>query len=261
MSEREKIVRFYRASGDEDVAARLLDLAEGALRNRKYKVSEFLDPYGYTIAETVAAHFDRLRLESDGGYPGAERVKAVFIDEDFEGKIISGITAIAVVWDKRYYQVTHRDVLGSLMALGIKREITGDIVMGAEGCHVLVDIAMKDFLTANLTRIGSAPVSLTEVGLDNIPAREEKMKEIRTTVSSLRLDVIAAAGFGTSRTKMAAEIDSDRLKVNWQEAKNSAQAIKAGDIISMRGRGRLEVCEVLGQTKKGRLSILLRRYL
>lgn len=261
MSEREKILRFYRASGDEDIAAKLLDLAESTLRNRKYKVSEFLDPYGYTVAETVAAHFDRLKLASDGGYQGAERVKAVFSDEDFEGKVIYGITALAIVWDKRYYQISHRDVLGSLMALGIKREVTGDIVMNAEGCHLLIDAAMRDFIIANLTRIGSAPVSLTEVSLEAVAAREEKMKEIRTTVSSLRLDAIAAAGFGTSRTKMAAEIDADKLKVNWQEAKSSAQSIKAGDVVSMRGRGRLEVCEILGQTKKGRYSVLLRRYL
>ena len=63
MSEREKILRFYRASGDADLAARLVDFAETALKSRKYKISEFLDPYGYTIAETVVAHYERLNLE------------------------------------------------------------------------------------------------------------------------------------------------------------------------------------------------------
>ena len=261
MSERDKILRFYRASGDEDLAARLLDLAEGALKNGKYKVSEFLDPYGFTIAETVAAHFDRLHLESDGGYPGAERVKAIFCDHNFEGKTITGITALSIGWDKRYYQISHRDVLGSLMGLGIKREVTGDIIMTPVGCQLLIDAAMREFIMNNLTRIGSAPVTITEIKLEEIAPREEKVKEIRTTVSAMRLDVIAAAGFGTSRTKMSADISADKLKVNWQEAKNSAQPIKAGDIVSMRGRGRLEVCEVLGQTKKGRISLLLKRYL
>ncbi len=68
-------------------------------------------------------------------------------------------------------------------------------------------------------------------------------------------------GFSTSRTKMAGEIAADKVKVNWQDAKNAAQTIKTGDIISMRGRGRVEVCEVLGQTKKGRTSILLKRFI
>ena len=62
MSEREKILRYYRGSGDGDLAARLLELAETALRNRKYKVSEFLDPYGYSIAETIGAHYGNLKL-------------------------------------------------------------------------------------------------------------------------------------------------------------------------------------------------------
>jgi RNA-binding protein YlmH len=261
MSEREKILRFYRASGDEELAARLLDLAEGAVRSRKYRISDFLDPYAYSVAETIVAHFDRLRLDADGGYDGAERVKAAFVDEDFEGKVVYPLSAIAVKWDKRYYQLTHRDVLGSLMGLGVKREVFGDIIMSGEGCQILVDHALRDFMLNNLTQIGAAPVSVSEINQAEITSREEKVKEIRTTVSSLRLDVIAAAGFGTSRTKMSAEIAADKLKVNWQEAKNSAQAVKLGDIISMRGRGRLEVCEVLGQTKKGRTSVVLRRYL
>lgn len=77
----------------------------------------------------------------------------------------------------------------------------------------------------------------------------------------MRLDVVAAAGFGVSRSKMAEDIQIDKVKVNWQEAKSSSQSVKAGDIISMRGRGRVEVCEVFGQTKKGRTSVLLKRFM
>jgi len=83
MTERDKILRYYRASGDAELAARLLDLAEITLKSRKYKVSEFLDPYGQSIAETIAAHYDRLTIENNGGYNGAERVKVAFIDTVF----------------------------------------------------------------------------------------------------------------------------------------------------------------------------------
>jgi RNA-binding protein YlmH len=72
MGDREKIIRYYQASGEGELAAKLLDLAEAALRNRKYKVTEFLDPYGYSIAETIGAHYDRLKIVSSGGYDGAE---------------------------------------------------------------------------------------------------------------------------------------------------------------------------------------------
>ncbi len=137
MSEREKILRFYRASGESDLAARLVDLAEGALKSRRYKVSEFLDPFGYSIAETVAAHYPRVKLESDGGYPGAERVKAAFVEEDFRGRPDFELAALAAEVDVRYYSISHRDVLGAVLALGVKREVVGDIIMGGRGCQIV----------------------------------------------------------------------------------------------------------------------------
>lgn len=261
MSEREKILRYYQASGEGDLAARLLDLAEAALRNRKYKVSEFLDPYGYSIAETIGAHYDRLELSSNGGYNGAERVKAIFVNEEFRGTPDAAIAGLSAAWDDRYYQITHRDVLGSLMGLGIKREIIGDIIMCGQGCQIIVDSSLVNFIMQNFNKVGAAAITVSQFNLADIIPREEKIKEIKTTVASLRLDVIAAAGFGTSRSRMSEEVAAGKLKVNWQEAKNSAQSIRANDIISMRGRGRVEVCEILGQTKKGRISILLKRFM
>lgn len=261
MSEREKILRYYQASGEGDLAAKLLDLAEATLRNRKYKVTEFLDPYGYSIAETIGAHFARLELTANGGYNGAERVKAVFVNEEFRGTPDIALEVLSVKWDDRYYQITHRDVLGALMGLGIKREIIGDIIMCGQGCQIIVDSSLLNFIMQNFVQIGAASITVSQIKLSDIVPREEKIKEIKTTVASLRLDVIAAAGFGTSRSRMSEEVVAGKLKVNWQEAKNSAQSIKASDIISMRGRGRVEVCEVLGQTKKGRISILLKRFM
>lgn len=261
MGEREKILRYYQASGEGDLAAKLLDLAEAALRNRKYKTTEFLDPYGYSIAETISAHYDRLKLLSYGGYDGAERVKAAFVNEEFRGTPEFMLEAFSATWDERYYQITHRDVLGALMALGIKREIIGDIIMRGHGCQIIIESSFMAFVIQNFNKIGAAPISISQLNVFDIVPREEKVKEIKTTVASLRLDVIAAAGFGTSRSRMADEIVAGKLKVNWQEAKNSAQSIKANDILSMRGKGRVEVCEVLGQTKKGRISIALKRFM
>ena len=264
MSEREKILRYYRASGDVDLAAKLLDLAELTLKNRKYKVSEFLDPYGQSIAETITAHYDSLTLEVTGGYAGAERVKVAFIDTDFldyASSLDFDLSAIVIKWDSRYNRLSHRDVLGALMGLGIKREVLGDIIMAGEECYVVADASMATYIMQNLTEVGQATVSVSLASLDDIPAKEEKVKEIRATVASLRLDAIAASGYGMSRTRMADDIAAAKVKINWQEAKSPSQTVKVGDVISMRGRGRVEVVEIPGQTKKGRYSILLRRFI
>jgi len=261
MADREKILRYFRSCGDGELASRLLDLADFSVRYHRYKVSEFLDPHGFNIAETIAANYDGVEIISNGGYTGAERIKAAFVDKEFPGTVDYGITALSINWDSRYYHITHRDVLGSILASGIKREVIGDIVMSSDGCIIITDTSLKQYILQNTIKIGEAPVSITEITLDKIPAREEKIKEIRTTVASLRLDVIAASGFGVSRSKMADEISFEKVKVNWQNAKNSAQSIKVGDVISMRGRGRVEVCEIVGQTKKGRTSIILKRFI
>ena len=72
MADREKILRYFKAGGDEQLAAKLLDLAEGANKSRKFRVSEFLDPHAYNVAEIIAANYENVRLESDGGFSNAE---------------------------------------------------------------------------------------------------------------------------------------------------------------------------------------------
>ncbi|MBR1858116.1 MAG: RNA-binding protein, partial [Selenomonadaceae bacterium] len=119
---------------------------------------------------------------------------------------------------------------------------------------------MCDYFTANLTQIGGTTVKTSVDELSSIAAKEERCKEIRATVASLRIDSIAAAGFGMSRSKAAADIAADKVKLNWQSVKNASQSVKEGDILSMRGRGRLEVAEIRGLTKKGRTGVLLKRY-
>ena len=261
MADREKILRYFKAGGDEQLAAKLLDLAEGANKTRKFRVSEFLDPHAYNVAEIIAANFDNVKLESDGGFARAERVKAAFIAEDFYGKPDYGITCFLAAWDKRYYDLNHRDILGAFMGTGCKREALGDIVFVPEGAQFVVEKTLANYLTSNLTQIGAAPVTLTEIAREDLLQKEEKVKLISATVADLRLDAVAAAGYGVSRSRMADEIKGLNVKVNWKEAKKAAQPVAEGDTISFRGRGRVEVAEIRGTTKKGRISVTLKRYI
>ena len=260
MIDRDKILRYYRATGDHELAAQLLDSAEAAIRSRRYQITEFLDPHGYSVAETVAAYEDSISVRSFGGYDTAERIKAAFVCRDFRGEPAADIESIAVEWDTRYYQLSHRDVLGGLMSLGIKRGLFGDILMVPGGCQIIADRSIIPFLLNELQRIGAANVKTRRIELSELQPRPETVKEIRSTVASLRLDSLTAAGFGMSRTHAAEEIAAEKIKVNWKDAKNSSQILKAGDIISFRGRGRVEVVEITGQTKKGRTGVLLKRY-
>ena len=68
MADREKILRYFKAGGDEELAAKLLDLAEGARKSKKFRITDFLDPHNYNVAEIVAANYENIKIEADGGF-------------------------------------------------------------------------------------------------------------------------------------------------------------------------------------------------
>lgn len=261
MADREKIIRFYKGTEGEEIVIKLVDAAEAVNKTRKFRVTDFLDPYGCEIAETVAAQYDGISVNFGGGYIGAERQCACFVHEDFMGKPAYNIAVIKATWNDKFYRLSHRDVLGSLMGLGINRNQLGDLLVTLGCVKVICTQKMADFILQNLVKIGSATVSCELDSLDSIAPKEERCKEITSTVASLRIDSIAASGFGSSRSKMANNIETDKLKLNWQSVKSASQSVKEGDIISIRGRGRLEVAEIRGKTKKGRTVVLLKRYI
>ena len=260
--QKEKLIRFYKGTEGEETVIKLVGLAENVQRTQKFRLSGFLDPYGQEIAETVAANYGNIRVDFAGGYQGAERARAVFIHEDFGGTPAGfDIDCIKAQWNGQFARLSHRDVLGALMGLGIERDCIGDLLVTNDSVRILCQTKMADFLLLNLTKIGAVGVECTRADLAEIAPKEERCKEIRATVASLRVDSIAAAGFGSSRSKAASDIAADKLKINWQPVKSASQNVKEGDILSMRGRGRLEVAEVRGTTKKGRTVVVLKRYL
>lgn len=262
MSEaKEKIIRFYKGTEGAETAVKLVDMAEQVMRSQKFRISGFLDPYGQEIAETIVANYPGIRVDFEGGYQGAERQRAMFIDESFGGHPSFDIEVIKISWNGQFARPSHRDVLGSLMGLGIERDRVGDILIAGEQARILTDAKMAEFLLNDFVKVGNIAITAEMDELSNIAPKEERCKEIRATVASLRVDSIAAAGYGFSRSRAAADIAADKLKLNWQPVKNASQSIKEGDVLSMRGRGRLEVAEVRGTTKKGRIGIVLKRYL
>ena len=262
MKDREKILRYFEASGEEagEMAKRLLDLAEAVDGGRPFAVSPFLSPFAVQIGMTIAAHTQTVSCQNNGGFHEAERVRIAFVRQDYDGPVDFGITALKVTWDARYRLLGHRDVLGSLMGLGIERDVFGDILMDGASAEILVDKKMVPWISENFKKIAMVPVTAVEMDLADVTPPKQEAKIVRATVASLRLDAVGAAGFGISRSKMASAIEGERVQVNWQTAKGASQAVKVGDVISYRGRGRIEIKELTGQSRKGRIGVLIDRY-
>ncbi len=257
---REKIIRYYKGTEGEAVAVKLVDFAAQAIKNRKCKLTGFLSPFEQEMTGVIANSLGSLNVDFYGGYRGAERQRAAFCHEEFQGAPNFEIVVIKAEWNGEFARIGHRDILGSILSLGVDREYIGDIIATKDFARLLVDKKMANYFTANLTQIGGTTVKTSLDELENISPKEERTKEIKSTVASLRVDSIAAAGFGMSRSKAAQEISAEKIKLNWQTVKNASQSVKEGDILIMRGRGRLEVAEVRGQTKKGRVGVLLKRF-
>jgi len=97
------------------------------------------------------------------------------------------------------------------------------------------------------------------MALSELKIRVPKKKELTTVEASLRLDAIASACFGMSRNKMADMITGGDVRVNWKEISSASHALKAGDLIAIRGKGRVEVGEI-AVTKKDRYRVQLTRF-
>ena len=261
MSNRDKILRYYHGTEGEEVAIHLIEAAEQAVKTGKFRRTAFLDPYGQEIAEVIAANYPELTVSFDGGYMGAERQRAIYRDRTFDVDVPWEISVVKASWGGGFYHLTHRDSLGALRGLGMDRSVQGDFSIREGEVKIICDEKMVDFLLREVVQIGAVKVTCERDALEHIPPKEERVKEIRATVASLRVDSIAAVGFGMSRSRAASDIEADKLKLNWQSVKGSSQAVKVGDVLSMRGRGRLEIVEITGTTKKGRTGVYLKRYI
>lgn len=242
--------------------AKVLDSVEKVLRHHRPNLTNFHDPYHTGLIISMLERIPDVDFTTFGGYDTAERVRtAIFPDYLEESEVDFELSLLAVEGNFKMVKVNHRDFLGSILGLGIKRELIGDLLVTDAGCQVAAVREVVPYLTANLTKVHRVKVEVREITPVELTLPELKVKEINTTVSSLRLDAIAAAGFGTSRSRIAREILSEKLSLNWHSCSDVAAPVKAGDMLSMRGRGRVEVTEVKGNTKSGRIGIVLRRYL
>jgi len=156
---------------------------------------------------------------------------------------------------------THRDFLGALLGTGIVREKVGDIlVLGERGAQAVVVPELVEFLEMGLTQVRSVPVKTRRLDFAELKVREPKKKEMTTVEASLRLDAIASAGFGMSRSKMVDLINTGDVRVNWKEITQPSHALKSGDLVAIRGKGRLEVGEI-AVTKKDRYRVQMTRFM
>ncbi len=263
MTKTELLDRFS-SDGEERLLARVLDKLDLCRRRSIPACTGFLSPGERAAAEGLIAASGHPAHLFFGGYEGAERTVCAFLPDWLEGEDWRAgedcpVTALHCTF-REEEELSHRDFLGSIMGLGITREKIGDILVGRGGADVLVLRELEPYLLQNLDGAGRARLKVSPLSLGELVPPEVKRETVRDTVSSLRLDAVAAAAFRLSRSKAAELIAAGRVALNYKECLKVDRPVAEGDVLSCRGLGKCAVKELPGLSKKGRIMIVLERY-
>lgn len=258
--DKSKLTERYTDYDDRLLVNKILDAIEYCKKNYTYKATAFLDPRQQKLTMELLTKERSIGYAIEGGIDNSERSLFVIYHEDYDVEDIEKpCQIIEFSWySKGAKKPTHRDFLGSIIGAGIKREMLGDIMFREDTAYVICSKEVSEYILLNIDRVGSIPVKAQLV--EQVEAIEENEKIINATVASLRLDSIISAGFGLSRTKAAEIIKSGRVRVNWEEKDLTSKIIKQSDVISLRGKGRIILEEVAGNTKKDRIRITIKKF-
>jgi photosystem II S4 domain protein len=245
---------------NRETAARVIDQTEQAIKTWEVVCTDFLSPPELAEVQQIFGRLTDVQMQPWGGYPQAERQRVAMARSELPLAAEQvEIAALEIAGNFLFDSATHRDFLGAILGTGIVREKVGDIiVLGERGAQAVVVPEMTDFLEMNLRQVRSVPVKTQRIALEELKIREPKKKEMTTVEASMRLDAVASAGFGMSRSKMADLIGTGDVRVNWKEITQASHLLKPGDLVAIRGKGRLEIGEV-AVTKKDRYRIQLTR--
>lgn len=238
----------------------------------KYMITNslFMDMRQRSLVEAMLRTRKGVRYGFYGGYDDAERVISVFLPDYIDSELVdyfsenpedNPITLIRVSLKKGSPNLSHRDYLGSIMGLGLKREMTGDILVRESGADIIALREISEFIVSNMQKAGRAKLDIEELPVSELIAPKAKKQDITESVASLRLDNVISAAFGVARSKASEAIASGLVFVNGIEAAKSERQVKEGDKLVFRGKGKAVLKEAGRITRKGRIIITIERYL
>lgn len=245
----------------EQLKKRLTELARRAYARGCYVTTDFLN----LAEQDVLAH---LRLDGacapyvlEGGYEGAERKIACFGSEALCGYVNQPPIAclcIAPVSQKFSDALAHRDFLGALMSLGIRRELLGDILVADNCGYLFCEESICEYLIRQLEQIRHTTVRCSRASAPACCVTPPPQTAVN--VASTRLDAVVAAVFHLSRSDSSRLFLQEKVFVNSRLARSGDATLTDGAIVSVRGLGRFVFDGVARQTRKGRLQVLVRKY-
>lgn len=223
------------------------------------KYTRFLDP-AQSAASVQTAREYGVRFTGWGGYEGAERTVGCFHPFDMEPETEAFcVVCLHARYPSRFGTLTHRDLLGAFMSLGLTRDCIGDIIIVEEEIFLFCLENTAGFIAESMT--GAGRIALHFKRLDPVPPMPEpKGSRFSSVVSSLRLDAMLAAAYRLSRSEAAEMIRAGLVKVDHLPCERTDFVLKDGALLSVRGKGRIRFVSQDGVTRKQRIGVSFFRY-
>ena len=239
---------FEHFKGEEVFVKKVLDYLDQVQYKQRLILTQFLDPYHQSIVKSVIGHQDEVQVLENGGFIHSESQRMIIAPyfyeiekEDFE------IVVCKIIYAKNFEKLTHRDILGALMSLGIKRELFGDIAEKDKDFYLAVDRHIYEYLKDHLSMIKRSKVKFVEWDEEIEIKNDYLIKSF--IVSSFRLDKIISSFYKISRQKAAEFIRAGLVKVNHKPVEQINYLCNNKDIISFKKHGRVMFVDCNKQTR------------
>jgi RNA-binding protein YlmH len=244
-------------SGDKQRIVYLTDKVRIAKKTWEETFTDFLNPDEQIFLKRVCRDEDCF-VSFCGGKGNFERAIAGI--SNFESEFEFPVDVIKIQGNLKFQKLNHRDYLGSLLSLGIKREKIGDINVYEDGAEVWLQRDIADYICLNLTKIKNTGIKVDKIPFSNATEKIQEYKEFKVNVASMRLDGVISSVLNISRTSAASLIKAGAVKVNYMVTEESSKKINEGDLISARGYGRYIVEGIIGTTRSDRNILLIKQY-
>ncbi len=223
----------------------------GGALNSERRVAVFVPSYIETtpFRSGAKAIFDEARTE-----------EFLALTDGFDPAEVHGIVALGVRGSS-YVPLSHRDYMGSILALGIEREVVGDIaVTGDCTAVVFVRDVIADYITENLTKAGRDTVAVSRVSIPADFIIPRKFVSLSLVAASARLDSVVAALTNASRADAKELCASGSVEVNHVPTQAPDVRVDEGDTVTVRGHGKFIIDSFNGETRSGRLRLSVSRF-
>ncbi|MBR0343507.1 MAG: hypothetical protein IJH64_14900 [Oscillospiraceae bacterium] len=246
---------------ESELIRRMRDLNERSERSASVTHSTFLTPAEQYEAEQWIKP-QNINAVFIGGSSDSERKIAVFYPVYMDKADIQDSDFLSAVKITAGFGTPgHRDYLGSILGLGIKREWIGDIIIVDNIAYVICLPPSNLTILSDLTHVSRYGVRCESVSVQEVPMPKMNVKHISFTVQSRRLDAVIGCVFGISRSRAAKLISSGAVTLNYQECMKNDAYVDDGDVISARGFGKAILIGQTGQSRKGRIFLSADRYI